>query len=69
MLLELTTNQSEQEDPTVFDVQSYFNSSTSKFSCPNLLVDHEYECPFCYYKAQIILHETLLVGDANQLDY
>lgn len=32
-------------------------------------LDHDYECPFCYYKAQIILHETLLVGDSNQLDY
>lgn len=32
-------------------------------------IDHDYECPFCCYKAQIILHETLLVGDTNQLDY
>lgn len=31
--------------------------------------DHDYECPFCFYKAQIILHETLLVGDTNQFDY
>lgn len=33
------------------------------------ILDHEHECPFCYYKAQIVLSETLLVGDASQIDY
>jgi len=40
-------------------VQAYFNSTQN----------HEYECPFCPKKAQIILSEQMLVGDAQQLDY
>jgi hypothetical protein len=35
--------------------------------CLNL--DHEYECPFCCKKAQIILSTQLIVGDTKQLDY
>ena len=32
-------------------------------------LDHDYECPFCYQKAHIILSEQMLVGDSHQLDY
>jgi len=32
-------------------------------------VDHECECPFCSAKVQIILSESLIVGDAAQIDY
>ncbi len=32
-------------------------------------LDHEYECPFCWQRVQIILNETLIVGDSNQIDY
>ena len=34
-----------------------------------LLTDHDYECPYCFQKAQIILSEQMLVGDSVQLDY
>jgi hypothetical protein len=32
-------------------------------------IDHECECPFCLAKVQIILSESLIVGDAAQIDY
>ena len=56
MILEMTQD---HETQTVFDIQSYFNSTQN----------HDYECPFCYQKAQIIMSESLLVGDNQQLDY
>jgi hypothetical protein len=33
------------------------------------VIDHECECPFCLAKVQIILSESLIVGDAAQIDY
>ena len=56
MILEMTQD---NETQTVFDIQSYFNSTQN----------HDYECPFCYQKAQIIMSESLIVGDTLQLDY
>ena len=56
MILEMTQD---NENQTVFDIQSYFNSTQN----------HDYECPFCYQKAQIIMSESLVVGDTLQLDY
>ena len=38
MILEMTQD---NENQTVFDIQSYFNSTQN----------HDYECPFCYQKA------------------
>jgi len=54
MILELT-NAPAELDQSVFDIQAYFNSTQN----------YDYECPFCYFKAQIILSESLLVGDAH----
>lgn len=34
-----------------------------------MYIDHEYECPFCFAHVQIILNETLLIGDVSQIDY
>jgi hypothetical protein len=56
MIVEQTTSDSDQ---TVFDIQMLFNSSRN----------HEYECPFCSKKAQIILSTQLLVGDQSQVEY
>lgn len=41
----------------------------SFISILTVVLDHEYECPFCFSRVQIILNETLYVGDSNQLDY
>lgn len=54
MLLELTGS-AEDSAYNVFDIQSFFNS----------VQNHEYECPFCWQRVQIILNETLIVGDSN----
>lgn len=67
MLIELTDSPADQE-LSAFDVQGFFASSQSKCRLSNH-VDHEYECPFCYFKVQIILSQSLLVGDSAQLDY
>ena len=69
MLLELTGS-AEDQAFNVFDAQSFFNSVQSKFGLfltKNL--DHEYECPFCWQRVQIILNETLIIGDNSQIDY
>ena len=67
MLIELTDSPADQE-LSAFDVQGFFASSQSKFRWI-YRADHEYECPFCYFKVQIILSQSLLVGDSAQLDY
>lgn len=54
MLLELTGSMEDREQ-SVFDIQSYFNS----------VQNHEYECPFCFAKVEIILNESLLIGDVS----
>ena len=41
----------------------------NSFLMSYLQIDHEYECPFCFANVQIILNETLLVGDSGQIDY
>lgn len=51
--------QGEENSLSVFEVQSMFNSSQN----------HEYECPFCFAQCQIILSESLMVGDSAQIDY
>lgn len=58
MIVELTTNPIDI-DLTCFDVPGLFNST----------LNHECDCPFCFAKVQIILNESLLVGDQQQLDY
>ena len=66
------SNTPEDKDQTVFDIQSYFNSVQSKPIFCLLIaidIDHEHECPFCFAHVQIILNETLLIGDPSQLDY
>jgi hypothetical protein len=71
MLVELTTSPVDLE-LNVFDVQGFFASTTSKKTNTIktiLNIDHEYECPFCYFKVQIIMDESLHIGDASQLDY
>ena len=65
MLLEMTGSVEDKEQ-SVFDIQSYFNSVQSKNnSAIYMYIDHEYECPFCFAHVQIILNETLLIGDVS----
>lgn len=56
MILELTAD---TDHITAYEAQSYFNSSQN----------HDYECPFCFAKVIIVLSTSMIVGDAQQLDY
>ena len=44
----------------------FWNASNN---CFHICLDHDYECPFCFAKVIIVLSTSMIVGDAQQLDY